>query len=79
MERDEDLRCFCGVEIEPVDLLLEIEGAFVDSALDGVFAFALRSGVWIDAALPLISVVLRLRAVEGLVVLGRNSDSRIPG
>lgn len=46
IERDGGLRCFCGVvEIEPVDLLLEIEGAFVDSAMDGVIAFALASGV----------------------------------
>lgn len=41
IDREGGCRCFCGVEL--VDLLLETDDAFVDSATDGVFV--LLSGV----------------------------------
>jgi hypothetical protein len=69
------LRCFCGVEA--VDLVLEIDGAFVDSEMEGGLTFA--SGVCMDGAFPFISVVLRRRTADALVVLGRNNASSNPG
>jgi hypothetical protein len=37
IDRKGSLRCFCGVD--EVDLLLATDGAFVDSAIDGILPF----------------------------------------